>query len=199
MFPYHMNFNSSDSPKIWWLSTDDTNDNLQRLALQVLGITPHSAGCERVFSTLSWIYGKRRTWLSISLVESMAKIRSFQMIKIRKELKYGQNYSVRQLRDMVEETMDDIDDDGDDDDNLDDVEMEQEPLVIPDNEVFVLIENIFDLNDIPFIRKPDDPNDDDDDDTDSETSEENEKSAVSYNKKQIYEYDTLALAAEYVD
>ena len=194
-----MNFNSSDSPKIWWLSTDDTNDNLQRLALQVLGITPHSAGCERVFSTLGWIYGKRRTQLSISLVESMAKIRSFQMIKIREELKYGQNYSVRQLRDMVEETMDDIDDDGDDDDNLDDVEMEQEPLVIPDNEVFVLIENIFDLNDIPFIRNPDDPNDDNDDDTDSKTSEENEGSAVSYNKKQIYEYDTLTLTAEYVD
>src|ERR1043165_6387988 len=116
--PYHMNFNLSDSPKIWWLSTDDTNDNLQRLALQVLGITPHSAGCERVFSTFGWIYGKRRIRLSISLVESMAKIRSFQMIKIREELKYGQNYSVRQLRDMVEETIDDNDDDGDDNDNL---------------------------------------------------------------------------------
>lgn len=195
MSPYHMNFSPSDTPKIWWLSTDDTHDNLQLLALQVLGITPHSAGCERVFSTLGWIYGKRRVRLATSTVESMAKIRSFYMSNIREVLKYGQEYNVQQLKNMVEEAMYDIEEEGDDDDsdNTNEAEVEQEPLVIPDGEVFVLIENIFDLNAVPFISSPDD------DDTNSETDETDEENEGSAVNDQIYEYDTVALAAKYAD
>ena len=87
-------------------------------------------------------------------------------------------------------------DDDDDSDNTNEAEVEQEPLVIPDGEVFVLIENIFDLNAIPFISSPDD--DDTNSETD-ETDEENEGSTINDKNNQIYEYDTVTLAAKYAD
>jgi hypothetical protein len=34
---------------------------IQKLALKILSITPHNAGCERVFSILGWFANKRRT------------------------------------------------------------------------------------------------------------------------------------------
>ena len=58
--PYQEEFVEDETPKLWWLATDDTKPYLQQLALYILSATPHSANCERVFSTLGWIYGKRR-------------------------------------------------------------------------------------------------------------------------------------------
>jgi hypothetical protein len=45
---YHEKFKASEkeTPKIWWLSTDDNQDYLQKLTLYILSITPHSASCE---------------------------------------------------------------------------------------------------------------------------------------------------------
>ncbi|CAJ0835971.1 6727_t:CDS:2, partial [Entrophospora sp. SA101] len=48
---------------------DDPHKNLQKLALLMYDITPHSAACERVFSTLGWIYNKNRLRLAVSKVE----------------------------------------------------------------------------------------------------------------------------------
>ena len=49
---------------------------------------PSQAGCERNFSTLGWFFGDRRNRLSVSHVESMAKVRSYYLTNIKKELAY---------------------------------------------------------------------------------------------------------------
>ncbi|GES94515.1 hypothetical protein GLOIN_2v1768905 [Rhizophagus clarus] len=36
----------------WWFTIKDKYDYLPMLAIMVFSITPHSAGCESVFSTL---------------------------------------------------------------------------------------------------------------------------------------------------
>ena len=48
----------------WWrLCNPVCSDKnyIQKLALKILAITPHNAGCERVFSVLGWFANKRRT------------------------------------------------------------------------------------------------------------------------------------------
>ncbi|GBC22232.2 ribonuclease H-like domain-containing protein [Rhizophagus irregularis DAOM 181602=DAOM 197198] len=39
----------------------EEENHIQKLALKILSITPHNAGCERVFSILEWFTNKRRT------------------------------------------------------------------------------------------------------------------------------------------
>lgn len=170
--------------KIWWLSIDDTNKNLQNLALIMINIIPHSASCERIFSTLGWIYGKKRLRLSVQKVEGMAKVRSYYMSTITDELKYtGKNFNSEELKSMVEEALDDEDgeDDYNDDngnDNDNDVSLEnEERLEIPDHGVFVVIENIFYLEKVPYIL---DSNDIDDE----SSSSDNDDSYVNYNYDQ---------------
>jgi len=72
----------------------------------MFSITPHSdsAGCERVFSTLGWLYGKRRQRLELSKVESMAKIRSFYISNIENKLAYvSQQYTEDKILQFEEE------------------------------------------------------------------------------------------------
>ena len=47
-------------PKLWWQMVDDPTDYLKSLALKLFSIIPHSASCKRLFSMLSFIYGKRK-------------------------------------------------------------------------------------------------------------------------------------------
>ena len=63
-----------DNPYNWWNSIIDGRSSLSRLAMVIFSITPHSASCERLFSSLGWIIGKRRTNLDIKTIETMAKI-----------------------------------------------------------------------------------------------------------------------------
>lgn len=48
----------------WWRLCNpvcEEENHIQKLALKILSITPHNAGCERVFSVLGWFTNKRRT------------------------------------------------------------------------------------------------------------------------------------------
>ncbi|PKY56408.1 hypothetical protein RhiirA4_428226, partial [Rhizophagus irregularis] len=48
----------------WWLLCNPVRseeNHIQKLALKILAITPHNAGCERVFSVLGWFANQRRT------------------------------------------------------------------------------------------------------------------------------------------
>ena len=49
---------SKETPNIWWLAINDTNNYLQTLALYIFSVTPYSANCEWIFSTLGWLYSK---------------------------------------------------------------------------------------------------------------------------------------------
>ncbi|CAG8763960.1 3711_t:CDS:2, partial [Rhizophagus irregularis] len=98
--------------KLELLATDDTKNYLQQLALHILSVTPHSASCERVFSTLGWIYEKRRLRLQTSKVESMAKIQSFYISKVNEELKYASSkYSQSELKVIINELLDNLEED----------------------------------------------------------------------------------------
>ena len=65
------------TPRTQWMSCKDQPPHLKDLALKMFAITPHSASCERMFSVLGQLYGKRRTNLDIDTIKSMAKIHHF--------------------------------------------------------------------------------------------------------------------------
>ncbi|CAI2192656.1 5608_t:CDS:2, partial [Funneliformis geosporum] len=61
--PYAENY---DTPLIWWMTCKSFPNFLEIIAIRIFGMTPHSASCERLFSTLGWFMGTHRTNLSIS-------------------------------------------------------------------------------------------------------------------------------------
>ena len=44
----------SDTPLIWWNTCEVKPNHLQRLAVKLFSITPSSAACERMFSSLGF-------------------------------------------------------------------------------------------------------------------------------------------------
>ncbi|CAB5368322.1 unnamed protein product [Rhizophagus irregularis] len=161
-------------------------------------ITPHSASCERVFSTLGWIYGKHRLHLQTSKVESiMARIWSFYVSKVNDELRYASSkYSERELKIMIDESLNDIEEDFENDEP-ERVLVEQHE--IPNHIVSVLIlEDIFDIKNVPFIIDPEE----DDDDSESESKNKHENNVDNVNpteENDNNDYDVDALAAKYLD
>jgi hypothetical protein len=60
--PYDMEYiDNHDTPEIWWSTCRQPDNFIQRLALKLFAVVPHQAACERVFSVLDWMIGKRRT------------------------------------------------------------------------------------------------------------------------------------------
>ncbi|CAG8736850.1 9507_t:CDS:2 [Rhizophagus irregularis] len=52
--PYDQTFDRQlEIPMSWWLSIKNKYDHLCNLAIMISSITPHSAGCKRVFFTLA--------------------------------------------------------------------------------------------------------------------------------------------------
>ena len=45
--------------RIWWQIVNDYNVYLKSIAIKLFSITPHSVTCERTFSVLGFLYGKR--------------------------------------------------------------------------------------------------------------------------------------------
>ncbi|GET04043.1 ribonuclease H-like domain-containing protein [Rhizophagus clarus] len=63
--PYSAPYSNNDGPFQWWNLIIDGRSSLSRLAKIVFSITSHSASCERLFSALGWMFGKRRTNLNV--------------------------------------------------------------------------------------------------------------------------------------
>jgi hypothetical protein len=129
------------SPRTWWQFVDNSDNNiLQKIALQLFAVVPHSASCERIFSGLGWFYAKRRQNLSVTTVESMSKIRHFYLTHAAyNELQYsGKNYTKEAITNMLKESnLFSNEEEEDDDDDVDDLEVNR--IEIPQNEVYVLI------------------------------------------------------------
>jgi len=149
-------------PRTWWQVIDDSNEYVKSLAIKIFSITPHNAACERAFSALGFLYGKRRQCLSLSTIEDMAKIRYYLYSNIKNELNYeSKERSEEELRSLVQGSgfFDDNDEDYDEGDSEDDSEGE-EGLEIPNEDVYVLIINeMVDLNNPIFNEDYDDLND----------------------------------------
>jgi hypothetical protein len=69
----------SDTLLMWWNTCEVKPNHLQRLAMKLFSITPSSAACERMFSSLGWLYGKCRTQLEIDKLEGLVKVYRFNL------------------------------------------------------------------------------------------------------------------------
>ncbi|CAG8787962.1 21075_t:CDS:2, partial [Cetraspora pellucida] len=69
----------SDMPLIWWNTCEAKPNHLQHLAVKLFSITPSSANCKRIFSSLGWIYENHRTRLDIDRLEGLAKVYRFNL------------------------------------------------------------------------------------------------------------------------
>lgn len=137
---------SYNKPKTWWQMVDDPNEYLKSLALKLFSITPHSTACERAFSALEFLYGKKRHCLNLSTIEMMAKIRYYLLSNVKGELNHFiVEESEAELKNLIIECglFDDDDVDNMDDENNDFLE---ESLEIPSHEVQVL--NVLIVNDL---------------------------------------------------
>jgi len=136
----------------------------------IFSITPHSASCERLFSSLGWMFGKKRTNLNVQTIESMAKIyRHTLSTHDQKSLNHIgtiSNDDIKQMLDNVFEEGDLFNEDDDNDELIPD-EHEEETADINetldvDNRIelgpWVLIEN----SSLPIITKKYDSEDDED-------------------------------------
>ena len=147
---------------------NDPTDYLKSLALKLFSIISHSASCERSFSMLSFIYGKRRQCLSNSTVEMIAKIRYYLLSNMKNELNdlLTNKESELELKTLIQECGFYDDDETDDsDDEIDDIiDVDSE---IPSHDVYVLIvNNMIDLNNSIFTGDLEEVHNDSSDDDD---------------------------------
>jgi hAT family protein len=152
---YSTKYSSSYAkPKTWWQMVDDPNDDLKSLALKLFSITPHSVSCERNFSMLSFLYGKRRQCLSLPTVEMMAKIRSYLLSNTTNELNHlKREESEAELKILIQESGLFIDEDEDEGEELNNEDNDYYDVSneIPMDEVYVLIiNNMIDLSHSAF-------------------------------------------------
>ena len=90
--PYNDEFISTYyTVQSWWQLVEQdegTNNFIQQLALKVFSITPHNAGCERIFSVMGWYMNKRRTKLSVDRLQNLTKLHTYYVSNAKTELKY---------------------------------------------------------------------------------------------------------------
>ncbi|CAG8844321.1 28987_t:CDS:1, partial [Gigaspora margarita] len=114
----------------WWKSLKDVHTHLPTLATKLLNITPHSASCERGFSTLGWIYGKKRVKLAFEKVEGLAKIHRYYMTHAKEEISYiNHDLTLEDMLIVANESGElDNDDSDSEEDYIEDSEVEFESL-----------------------------------------------------------------------
>ncbi|GET67050.1 ribonuclease H-like domain-containing protein [Rhizophagus irregularis DAOM 181602=DAOM 197198] len=197
--PYNQEFDSHlETPMSWWLTIKDKYDYLPALAIMVFSITPHSAGCERIFSTLGWLYGTRRQRLGLLKVEAMAKIRSFYVSNIKNELAYvSQQYTEDEVHEMINDsTFLQFEEEEDEIDNRRNIPISE----IPNHEVRVLIiEEMFNLKNAVKCLNNDGENSDDSDINDdvNETDGKDELDDSDENVEMESNYDVEELIQQY--
>jgi hypothetical protein len=98
--PYNRPYSSKhDTPLNWWLLINDGKNQLSRLAIKLFSITPHSASCERIFSSLGWFFGKRRQRLQLKTLQSMAKIHRYSLSHTKTSVGHISEIYEEELRD----------------------------------------------------------------------------------------------------
>ena len=126
----------------------------------------------------------------------MAKIWLYYVSKVNDKLKYASlKYSKDELKVMVDESLDNLEED------FEDSEPERilvEPEEIPNHIVSVLIlEEIFDVDEVPFIRDPENSDDEEDDD-DIDDNDDNNINDIP-KEELVEDYDVSELASRFLD
>jgi len=112
----------SDTPLKWWNTCFTSSRQLQDLAIKIFSITPNAAACERVWSSVGWIFGKRRTRLNFNTIESLTKIYRYYIANIKQELHHNiLEEDTDQVVRMVEESL--IESYEEDDENEEEVQI----------------------------------------------------------------------------
>src|SRR5688572_18197733 len=151
--PFDIPFDNNECPSTWWFSIEDSfpehEDHICQLANKLFSITPHAAGCERIWSTLGWYYGKRRTRLSLGKIENMQKLSAFYLANSKNELPYFSiNKTVENLNEILYNA------NLYDDENLEEEfinEVEQNIFPIPEEEI-LNIEELLNLHADDFTK-----------------------------------------------
>lgn len=202
--PFDIDLGDTELLSTWWFSIEDNfpkgEDYLVQLALKLLSVTPHAAGCERVWSNLGWLYGKRRNRLGLNKIENMYKLSAYYHSFAKQELPY---YSIgktsEEIRnilvdahlnpdDSLIELIDDIDEIGDMEINSFD---ENDDLVIG---------GILNLDADAFIKNLDEIIDDSEDiDMEKEYDEQDIQDISGPENESDIEWDPIAEADEIVD
>ncbi|GBB95512.1 hypothetical protein RclHR1_02550024 [Rhizophagus clarus] len=133
----------TETPCIWWFSIEDSfpkdEDYLVQLALKLFSIIPHAAGCERVWSSLSWLYGKKQTCLDLDKIKNMYKLSAYYHANVKKELSYyGIEKSTEEIHQILVDAHLNLDQDL--------LELEDNLLNYYDNKEEIIIEEEKELN-----------------------------------------------------
>ena len=104
--PYNMDYiDEINTPMSWWSCIDDSPNHLKCLAKKLFSIVPHSASCERIWSICGWMYGDRRTNLSMHHLEGMSKIHNWYLSNMKDELKIvGESLSEQEILELFQQT-----------------------------------------------------------------------------------------------
>ena len=198
--PFDVEMGAVETPYTWWFSIEDSfpknEDYLVQLALKLFSVTPHAAGCERVWSSLGWIYGKRRTRLGLNKVENMYKLSAYYHANAKKELPY---YGIEKSTEEIHQIL--VDAHLNPDQDL--LKLEDDPLYYYNNEEEIEvgeeeelgIDNILNLD--AFVDTLDDTIEDSIDSMEEEV-QENNRVDVPINEDDI-EWDPAVEADEIVN
>ena len=155
--PFNVPFSEEEGPISWWECMECSPNYIQTVAIYVLSICPNSASCERGFSTLGWLTGKRRLQLSVEHLESMMKLILYYRSNAPKELSfYGKTHTKKlsssEIMEMVQLALaEPVDVDDDYDESVSRKKRTNTGETIPEDNVRVIIEplwieNIINLN-----------------------------------------------------
>ena len=158
--PYNAEFSTtSESPINWWQTIFDGGNQLQRFAIKLFSVSPHSASCERQFSSLGWIFGDRHQRLKLESVKSLGKVQRYILSNAEKELNYFKIHDEEYIKNLMNMAIvnneDQYDDDLvdnsnlflDDDDDNDDIN--NGPDSSTSNITSLNVENIVNL--VPWV------------------------------------------------
>ncbi|CAB4393267.1 unnamed protein product [Rhizophagus irregularis] len=158
--PYSAPYSNNDGPFQWWNYIIDGRSSLSRLAKIVFSITPHSASCERLFSALGWMFGKRRTNLNVQTIECMSKIYTHNIHSLSNSKRSLNHIGNSISNDDVQKMIDTLFEEGDilNENEDEEEEYEEPPNIQKENIDEILnIEQVIDLGPWVFIESSEIP------------------------------------------
>lgn len=142
---------AKDNPLNWWKYIDTALEPavLPKIAFHLYSICPNSASSEREFSTLGWLFHKRRLNLSLEKLESMSKMILYWKSNSKTELEfYGINQknntrlSDEQINIHIAEAFAEMDEEEYSDEQISTPRVTTDGEVIPEDNCRVIIESV---------------------------------------------------------
>lgn len=141
--PYdHLNLTSHRSARTFWEKFSGSNAVLRRFAMKVFAIVPHSAPCERLFSTLGVIKTKPRNRLKVKTLNELGQIKCELVNQVGSKKKAREGIAQPMVDGISMGDFDSIDEDDIGDDLLDETVEE----VTADPSALTIMDDFFDFD-----------------------------------------------------